>query len=154
LDIVVNELNYRFLTRQEEKSNGNIIKHKVETIDFLIDNNSLLDLLVKEYGGHDDYMGCFGKEWKILNENSKKKLLLKIKPETINGRIAIYVCPECADIGCGAFCCEIEKINENYIWKNIAYENNNEDAKILEKIGTFYFNKNKYEEIIFELSKI
>jgi hypothetical protein len=152
LDIVVNELNYKIFIRKEKKSNGNIIKHKLETIDFIIDNNSLLNLLVK-YGGHNDLMGCFAKGWKTLNENSKEKLLLKLKPETINGRMAIYVCPECADIGCGAFCCEIEESNENYVWKNFAYENNYEDAKILD-VGSFCFNKNKYEKIILELSMI
>jgi hypothetical protein len=153
LDIVINELGYKYFTRQEQKINGDIVIHKVETIDFLIDNNSLLDLLVREYGGHNDFMGCFAKREKRMNENSKNKLLLKIKPETINGRMAIYVCPECADIGCGAYCCEIKKTNEYYVWKNFAYENYHEDAKLLENIGSFYFNKNKYEDIIFELSK-
>jgi hypothetical protein len=109
MEFELNELNYKIFTRQEEKSDNNsILKHKVKTIDFIVGNNSLLDLLVKENGGHNDFMGCFSKGWNKLNENSKNKLLNKIEPETINGRMAIYVCPECADIGCGAYCCKIE----------------------------------------------
>ena len=154
METKMNELNYVFLTRQEEISNNNIIKHKVETIDFIIDNNSLLDLIINKHGGDNDFMGCFSKGWNKLNENSKNKLLNKLEPETANGRMAIYICPECGDIGCGAYCCKIEKTNGMYIWKDFAYENNYEEAKIINNIGPFYFNEIMYENIILKLSLI
>jgi hypothetical protein len=146
---IINELNYKFFARREGKS-----KRKIETIDFIIDNYSLLDLFINEDGGHNDFMGCFSKGWDKLNECSKNKLLLKMQPETIDGRMALYVCPECADIGCGAYCCKIEKTDDFYIWKDFAYENNYEDARIINNIRPFYFNKIAYEEIILKLSSI
>ena len=154
METKMNELNYVFFIRQEEISNNNIIKHKVETIDFIIDNNSLLDLIINKHGGDNDFMGCFSKGWNKLNENSKNKLLNKLEPETANGRMAIYICPECGDIGCGAYCCKIEKTNGMYIWKDFAYENNYEEAKIINNIGPFYFNEIMYENIILKLSLI
>jgi hypothetical protein len=150
----MNELNYIFFTRQEKTSNNDIIKQKVETIDFIIDNNSLLDLIINKHGGHNDFMGCFSKGWNKLNEYSKNKLLNKLEPETINGRMAIYICPECGDISCGAYCCKIEKINGMYIWKDFAYENNYEEAKIINNVGPFYFDEIIYENIILKLSLI
>ena len=154
METKMNELNYVFFIRQEKISNNNIIKHKVETIDFIIDNNSLLDLIINKHGGDNDFMGCFSKGWNKLNENSKNKLLNKLEPETANGRMAIYICPECGDIGCGAYCCKIEKTNGMYIWKDFAYENNYEEAKIINNIGPFYFNEIMYENIILKLSLI
>jgi hypothetical protein len=49
--------------------------------------------------------------------------------------MAIYICPECGDIGCGAYCCKIEKINGMYIWKDFSYENNFEEARIINNIS-------------------
>jgi len=154
MEIKVNELNYKYIIRDEEKTNNNILKHNRKTIDFFINNNSLLDLLVKNYGEHNDFIGCFTKGLKKLNKYSKNKLLNISKPETKNGRMAIYICPECADISCGAYCCKIEKINGIYIWKDFAYENDYEDAKIINNVGPFYFNEKLYEKIILKLSKI
>jgi hypothetical protein len=154
MKIKKNEINYTFFKRNEEKSNK-IIRHGVETIDFIIDSKPLLNILVnKSNGGHNDYMGCFSKGWDKLNNDSKNKLLLKKEPDTTDGRTAIYVCPECADIGCGAYCCKIEKTNELYIWKDFAYENGYEDAIIIDKIGPYYFDKKDYEELILKISKI
>ena len=153
MEITTNELNYIIFKRNDEKINNEIIKHGAKTVDFLVDNTSLLNILINEHGGHNDYMGCFSKGWNELNNDSKNKLLLKKEPDTTDGRIKMYVCPECGDIGCGVFCCKIEKTNEFYIWKDFAYENGYEDAKIINKIGPYYFDKIVYEKLILELSR-
>lgn len=149
----MNELSYTIFTRAGEKMNRTIVKHKVETIDFLIDNNSLLSMLVRKFGGHGDYAGCFSKGWASLNKDSKAKLLLEKGSDTADGRIAVYVCPECADIGCGAFCCNIEQMDDYYIWKDFAYENDYEDARIIHGMGPYCFNKILYEKLIIKIFK-
>jgi hypothetical protein len=68
---MINELGYNIFTRKREESNCEIIKHEVETVDFMIDNKSLLELIINEYNGHNehnDYMGCFNKGWNSLYE--------------------------------------------------------------------------------------
>ena len=154
MEININELNYKILIRNGLKENKYILVHKRKSVDFIIDNNSLLDLLYKNYGGHNDFIGCFVKGLKKLNKHSKDKLLNIIKPETKDGRTAIYICPECGDISCGAYCCKIEKTNGIYIWKDFAYENDYKDVKIINNIGPFYFNEKIYEKIILKLSKM
>jgi hypothetical protein len=149
----INELNYNIFKRQEVQSGENIIKHGFESIDFVIDGKSLLKILT-ENDGDNDYMGCFSKGLNELNKNSKNKLLVKTEPETENGRVLIYVCPECADIGCGALCCKIKKENGKYIWNDFAYENGYEDEKIYKNIGPFYFDEKTYEELIIKVNKI
>jgi hypothetical protein len=149
----INILNYNILKRNEEKMEGKIIKHEVETIDFMIDNKSLLKLIVNQHGGHNDYMGCFSKDWNKLNEHSGNILLLRKEPDTKIKHIAIYVCPECADINCGAYCCKVEKTDELYVWKDFTYENDYEPEIIVDNIGPFYFNKKEYERIIMDIIK-
>jgi hypothetical protein len=154
MDIKINELNYNVVKKHEEKIGGNIIKHGVKTIDFIIDGKSLFEILIRNYDGHNDYMCCFGKGLKKINENSKNKLLFKTQPETENGRYLIYFCPECADIGCGAFCCKIKKENGIYKWNDFAYEKGDEEVFLINNIGTFNFNENYYEELINKIYKI
>jgi hypothetical protein len=153
METKTNELDYNIFKRQEEKSGKNIIKHGVETIDFMIDGNSLLEKLT-ENDGNNDFIGCFSKGWNKLNEKSKNQLLVKTKPETKNGRVLIYVCPECGDISCGALCCKIKKGNGLYIWNDFAYENDYEEEIINKNIGIFYFKEKKYEEMIIKLFSI
>lgn len=75
------------------------------------------------------------------------------KSSLISGRIMIYVCPECGDIGCGAITANINVTNTEVIWNNFAYEDDNAEPNITDYqgIGPFIFNKKQYLEIIEQL---
>ena len=120
--------------------------------DFTINNDSLLETIIKLDGGHDDFIGCFAKEWTLLNKHSRTQLLLKEEAETESGRSLLYLCPECADIGCGAYGCKIVKINNQYIWSDFAYENGYEEPKLIQNLGPFIFEAYDYEILIDKLS--
>jgi hypothetical protein len=90
------------------------------------------------------------RNWDSLNNHSKRQLLKLETPETESGRSLIYVCPECADIGCGAFGCKITKKDGIYIWSDFAYENGYEDPKLIQGIGPFDFKEKEYENVIEE----
>lgn len=68
------------------------------------------------------------------------------KPELPNGRIMIYVCPECGDIGCGCISAEIEVTEDKVIWKNFGYESDAPDIdfKPYEDIPPIEFDKEEY----------
>ena len=110
---------------------GSDSKTESLSADFTIDGRSLLEIVAEIEGWHGDYMGCFSRGWEGLNEASKAQLLLLSDPETEEGRRLIYVCPECADIGCGAIACVVTRDAEDYLWADFAYENGYEKARLL-----------------------
>jgi len=59
-----------------------------------------------------------------VDERSAQRLLLADPPDP-DGRVAIYVCPECADIYCGAITAVIEKEGEKTVWRDVAHSNPN-----------------------------
>ena len=140
-------LDFKILHREGWEDDGAIV-HESYSCDFTINKKSLLAILVKTYGGHSDFLGCFARGWDFLNQHSLKQLLLQEEPETDSGRRLLYVCPECADIGCGAYGCKITKSGESYVWSDFAYENGYEDPVIIEGVGPFQFAASEYERII------
>ena len=135
------QLDYKILYRRRNESHST---------DFFIDGKSLLQAILEKSDGHSDYLGCFARNWDSLNNHSKRQLLKLETPETESGRSLIYVCPECADIGCGAFGCKITKKDGIYIWSDFAYENGYEDPKLIQGIGPFDFKEKEYENVIEE----
>ena len=105
-------------------------------------------MIIHKAGGHKDFLGCFARGWVNLNEHSLKQLLLRESPETSTERRLIYVCPECADIGCGAYGCKITKSGNTYVWSDFAYENGYEEPNPIEDLGPFEFSADNYEAVV------
>ena len=115
--------------------------------DYLINDRLLSEII--EIG---DQIGVFGGFGEKDDRTHFNELLSKKKSELKSGRVPIYICPECGDLGCGCISIEIIKTNEGFIWKSFGFENNYENG-IAESydIGEFFFNKTQYYE---ELKKI
>jgi hypothetical protein len=45
-------------------------------------------------------------------------------PDMPSGRVSLYVCPECGDLGCGARGVFIQGTTDSVVWRDPAYENN------------------------------
>ena len=52
------------------------------------------------------------------------RLLLRAPPDLYEGRVSLYVCPECGDLGCGAVSVVIETDGSGIIWRDFAFQNN------------------------------
>ncbi|WP_259695951.1 hypothetical protein [Pseudomonas frederiksbergensis] len=91
-------LTFQQLFRPGSYSNGCTVAERC-SIDFLIDERSLLNALITAAGDHSDYMGCFVKGFPEPNNLSNSRLLLCEHAETESGRILLYICPECGDMG-------------------------------------------------------
>jgi len=128
------------------KGNGNT--QESYSSNFIVGESSLLETLSKHAGVHSDFLGCFARGWDKLNAHSKKQLLLLASPEMESGRSLIYVCPECADVGCGAYGCKIKKEDGFYVWESFAYENGYEDPQIIYGVGPYRFEISEYENLI------
>lgn len=118
-----------------------------ETIDFIIDGESLYKML---RAGERDSVGLFSRGWD--NEKSAKEYKLEAKSDLDDGRILVFGCAECLDIGCGGFTMKIEFDGENFIWSDFAFENNYDDSmterECYGSVGPFIFSKDAYLEMI------
>jgi hypothetical protein len=113
-------------------------------LDFVVDGRPLSELV-------GDYVSCLG--WLGPEENAKavRRLLLREPPDLPNNRNTLYICPECADIGCGALSLVVERVGDNFVWRHFGYENNYEGiihAEGFEEVGPFTFDRAGYSEAI------
>ncbi|MEB0005556.1 MULTISPECIES: hypothetical protein [unclassified Pseudomonas] len=140
-------LTFQELFRPGSASNGCTVAERCSS-DFLINERSLLNAIVMAAGGHSDFMGCLVKGFQEQNEQSKSRLLLREPAETESGRILLYICPECGDIGCGAYAVFVRQNDDCFTWNSFAYENGYEQPRIIEGFGPFTFERHAYEAAI------
>jgi hypothetical protein len=143
----MNSFAIRHLKRAGSSEPGATVAAR-DSIDFVIDDTSLLDLLVNSGGGHGDFMGCFVRGFGTENERKKAQLTGGGEPETEGGRCLLYVCPECGDIGCGAYGARIKITGELIEWYDFAYENGYEPARTLDSVGPFCFDRSDYDATV------
>ena len=143
----ISTLTHHELYRPGSSTNGCSVTERRST-DFAVDGHSLLQALVKVDGGHADFMGCFVKGCLEQSAKSAAAFLLQAPAQTGSGRVLIYICPECGDIGCGAYSVRISASDSTYIWESFAYENGYEEPRAIEGVGPFKFDKHLYESAI------
>jgi hypothetical protein len=72
-----------------------------------------------------------------------KQLLLQIPSDFVSGRVPLYVCGCCADLGCGAVTVQVEETDEGIIWRDIGYEGldaeHHSQSPYMERTGPFLF---------------
>ena len=115
------------------------------SVDFSINGESLLTAIVNSDGGHADFMGCVVRGFPEQNVKTVGRLMCAEAPDSGSGRVLLYVCPECGDIGCGAYSAFVECVGGTYVWQGFAYENGYEDPKPISKIGPYVFEGSQYE---------
>jgi hypothetical protein len=141
----MNTLGYALLVREAAATKGGGSVQGRVSADFVIDGTSLLQTLVKADGGHSDFMGCFVRGFPEPNRASLSKLLAEETPNTEDGRTLVYICPECGDIGCGAYAARIGRVEGQYTWSDFAYVNGYEPAREVAGLGPFTFSEAQYK---------
>lgn len=142
-----NELSHKLLVRPGFSSGGASTAARTSA-DFQIDGESLLHALVRECGGHDDFMGAFVQGHPESQLEVANQLRVQAAPSSDSGRVLLYICPECGDIGCGAYSAKVDFDQGTYVWSDFAYENGYEEARIIEGFGPFVFEASQYESAI------
>ena len=113
-------------------------------LDFVIDGVPLSSRLSV------DFISPFGWLTPRDHEAAIDRLLGNSPPDMPNGRNTLYICPECADIGCGAVTLIVESGPDHIIWKDFGFENNYENVVHtagFEDIGPFTFDVRQYREL-------
>lgn len=147
----MNLLGHRRLHRPATGSGGATCTKRTSA-DFLIDGQSLLEMLVKCAGGHADFMGCFVSGYAKECERMSS-ILLDVSPEG-GKRVLLYICPECGDIACGAYSVLVRREQEFYVWESFAYQTSEADLKTVEAFGPFVFDASMYKCSVLAASAI
>ncbi len=94
-----------------------------------------------------DNVAVFVHSWPVGIPNEVYVLLGEQPPELANGRIPVFVCAECGDLGCGALTAEVEWTPTTVIWRNFGWDVNYEtdDEEDLVFAGPLVFDRDQYE---------
>jgi hypothetical protein len=162
---VIDKLDIAILHRPGEIGPSGTIKHERYSVDFLVNGMSLFKATK---AGERDLSGCF---WiagldpsiKAHNETMAEQLTFARAPaiREMDGpierhRVTLFVCSECADLGCGAITAEIARDGDLIVWSRFAYQNNWQDADgtnwddfdSYRSIGPFHFAWDSYRTVI------
>ena len=126
------------------------------SFDFMVGGKSLLAELVNADDGKyetleaiaEGFMGCFVEGCESDNIKKSSQLVASTAPDTEEGRYLLYVCPECGDIGCGAYGARIRLTESEVEWYDFAYENGYESGRALPSVGPFCFSRTEYAAVI------
>ncbi len=147
-------LKFKVLHRRGERNGEQVARHESFSCDFHIDDTSLLEVLVQRTGGHSDFLGCFARGWDRLNKASWTALMVGSEMTKGSERAHLYVCPECGDIACGAYCATVSWTDGQYMWHDFTYENGYEEPLILGDVGPFLFEAASYGKTISQAASL
>lgn len=144
---MTNTLTFRLLERIGMDSESDSAR-PVISVDFEIDGTSLFKSLSRTDGRLSDLMGCIEKGNTRLNELARAALITGAASEGTDGRVLLYICPECGDIACGAYAARITVADEAIEWSDFAFVNGYEADQPIQDLGPYYFTPSEYERVI------
>lgn len=87
-----------------------------------------------------------------VSKEYAKQLLLTKPSDFKSGRVPLYVCNYCADLGCGALTVRVEKTGNGVVWSEFGYEGLDGEeisqSEYMERTGPFYFDSEQYKSAI------
>ena len=145
-----NAVQFSTLTLDWRTRQGGGGKTQRDHLDFVVDGRSLLDRLPPV-----DNVGVLGWGPPEVEASAIAQLLLRQPSEMPGGRVPLYVCAECGDLGCGAVTAHVEKTSDAFVWSDLAWEVNYhfepDDDGILRRyddVGPFTFQKTEYWNVL------
>jgi hypothetical protein len=117
-----------------------------ERLDFVVSGRSLY----KEFRRRGyDVVPRLGRNLVLVDVETRDLLLLEKKGDTASGRVALYLCPLCGDLGCGAISVKITRENSDILWSEFAWETDCSDHfQSIEKLGPYRFREADYRRAI------
>lgn len=147
-------LAHSLLERQGASGPDGVSVQERTSADFVVNGTSLLQTLVKADGGHADFMGRFVAGYPEINQSTASELLGRVPSEVGDGYSLLYICPECGDIGCGAYAARVQCHAGSYVWLDFVYVNGYEPPRSVAGIGPFSFAGAEYEHAIAAASSL
>jgi hypothetical protein len=136
----------KILTRAERHS-----------VDFVVDGVSLF---AATRAGALDLCGCFSPDYATWpnelvrdeNERMAKIFTFESPPEIERDRVALFICPQCGDLACGAITFRLSRADDTVRWSDFAFENGYDEEQTdfdsYSAIGPFEFAVEDYMAVI------
>ncbi|MFI7440791.1 hypothetical protein [Nonomuraea indica] len=145
---MVNTLSLARRLRPHEQLGKGVFRSECSFLDFEIDGDSLLDLVAQRSPGNGDMASVL---W--LSAGSElglevDRLQGRAASSLDDGRIPLYVCPECGDLGCGALTAVVAITSDQVVWRDLGWQvdyRDEVDLEDLDGIGPFVFQRAQYE---------
>jgi hypothetical protein len=134
-------------------ASGGITKTERVSVDFVINGQSVIEMLDRARNFGSDCMGCSVKGFDNEDRLAAARLLMQEAPDSPDGRVLLYTCAECGDIGCGAYAVRLSRQDGLWAWSDYAWENGYEDTRPL-MLPTFEFTDEHYRAAILAGSSI
>jgi hypothetical protein len=138
-------MNVKSIELKRSKRSGGGGQTEREYLDFMIHGVSLREMLKTT---NITSLGWLPSPWA---ERSVLRLLGKEPSDFPDNRQSLYVCAECADLGCGAISVVVERQSDEIVWRDFGYQNSYDDRVDLESyegVGPFRFKASAYTEAI------
>lgn len=117
-----------------------------ERLDFVVSGRSLYKELRRR--GYD-VVPRLGSGRVRVDTETRDLLLLEKEGDTRSGRVALYICPICGDLGCGVVSAKITRVGADILWSEFAWETDSADHFLaLEKLGPYRFRVAEYRKAI------
>lgn len=132
--------------------NDGTTKTPVGFLDFTVDGSPLFGRLAERAPVDFDFVGVVQDAWPIETVAAIQRLLGEAPGDLPDGRVSLYWCPECGDVGCGAVTARLRLGAQAVTWEAIGCQtDNDESASALGDDGIFpalSFDRASYERAL------
>ncbi len=97
-------------------------KTPVTYVDFTVDGRPLFADLAARTPEGLDFVGVLQDAWPIETAHAIERLLGQAPGDLPDGRVSLYVCPECGDLGCGAVTARLAVGPGVVTWQSIGWQ--------------------------------
>lgn len=123
-------------------------------LDYTIDGVSLTSLLAADSELAtitSDYVGCIADAWPSHAVQAIRRLLGEAPGELPDGRVSLYICAECGDLGCGALTASLTVTDDTVTWGRLALQYDYDDeVHPVRRVGELIFDRPSYESVLRE----
>jgi hypothetical protein len=124
----------------------------VTYLDFTIDGERVHDLVARCVGHEPDDVSALQDAWPEEAADAVERLLGLGDPDLPDGRTSLYVCPECADLGCGALTALVRLTETTVEWSDLGFQDENLPGVECVEDGavplSLQFERSGYEEVL------
>ena len=124
-------------------------KRPVTYLDWIVDDVSLRELVDPAFDTTFDLVGWLDDAWSAGAVEALRRLLGEAPPDLPSGRTSLYVCPECADLGCGAVTAAVRFDRTTVMWSDVGWETDYDpDMAEPASLAPLVFDRTEYEQTL------